>query len=60
MMKRRRLLVVELDITNLDEEIEPKDIKSIDITYFNEGEGTDWTEQVPFKVLSLTDEIKFE
>jgi len=44
-------VVVELDLTNLDEEIELDQIREIHIVYYNIGEGEVWEELVPWKVI---------
>lgn len=51
-----RKIVVELDLTRLDEEIDINQLKEVSVTYFNIGEGEDWEETVPFKVLWYEDE----
>ena len=51
-MKRIVKLVVELDVSELDDWIWDLDqIKDICIEYWNHGEGMDWLESTPFKVL---------
>jgi hypothetical protein len=46
-------LIVELDLSNTDGYVHEEDIKEISITYFNWGEGIDWSEPVPFKILKV-------
>jgi len=51
-----RKVVVELDLSNLDEDIKPEQIKEISITYYNLGEDQNWTETVPFRILAKENE----
>lgn len=53
-------VVVELDLTELDEDIELDQIQDILVTYYNTGEGRYWTEYVPFKILYFKNEINIE
>jgi hypothetical protein len=48
-----RKIIVELDVSNCDESMEPERIKGISVTYYNVGEGMDWTEDMPFRVLKV-------
>lgn len=43
-------VVVELDLSNLDEDITSDQIKNILLVYHNIGEGDEWTEGVPFTI----------
>lgn len=49
--KQETSVKVELNLSYLDSTIKGKDIKAISVTYYNKGEGEDWTENVPFRVL---------
>jgi hypothetical protein len=47
-------VVVELDLSNLDNWIhEIEELKGILVEYYNVGEGQDWMEYVPFKVIKV-------
>jgi hypothetical protein len=47
-------VVVELDLSNLAEWIHDiGDLRGIIVEYYNVGEGQDWREYVPFKVIKV-------
>jgi hypothetical protein len=47
-------VVVELDLSNLDNWIhEIEELEGILVEYYNIGEGQDWMEYVPFKVIKV-------
>lgn len=51
MMKTYKSIVVELDLSKLDDSINSLDqIKSIQVSYDNVGEDAEWTEAVEFKI----------
>jgi hypothetical protein len=47
-------VVVELDLSNLDNWIyDISELQGILVEYYNIGEGEDWMEYVPFKVIKV-------
>jgi hypothetical protein len=47
-------VVVELDLSNIAEWIHDiGDLRGIIVEYYNIGEGQDWMEYVPFKVIKV-------
>jgi hypothetical protein len=47
-------VVVELDLSNLDNWIyDISELQGILVEYYNFGEGEDWMEYVPFKVIKV-------
>jgi len=49
--KLLKKLIVELDLSNADEYIREGCIREILVVYYNFGEGIDWVDKVPFKIL---------
>jgi hypothetical protein len=48
-------LVVELDLSDLDESITIDQLRNICVEYYNLGEGMVWRECVPFKVIRVVE-----
>jgi len=53
MRKTVKKIVVELDLSNLDEEISLDQITNIYLEYYNIGEDETWRELVPFKIIKI-------
>ena len=53
-------VVLKLDVTGLDEEFLDmtdfkKRIRGINMEYFNQGEGDEWEESVPFEIVEISE-----
>jgi hypothetical protein len=52
--EKAKRVVVELDLSQLDEEIDVSQIRGVVLEYYNVGEGSEWSESVPYKILKVT------
>ncbi len=44
-------IVVELDVSELDEEITLEQLREIHVVYYNIGEDHEWEEAVPYRII---------
>jgi hypothetical protein len=51
MEKKITKITLEIDVSHLDEDIKPEQIKDIILSYYNVSENHTWQEAVPHKII---------